>query len=1005
MKRFILICTLFASLFGQSQNIGINTTGAAPDASAILDIDSDGFAKAGLLIPRMSTAQRNSIPVPALSLLIFNTTLLRFEYFSGAGGWKAITGDLTLDDLYDAGGAGLGRTIVADAGAVQITGTDGLVSTGTTSLGAAAPSGSGTRMVWNPKKAALRAGQVIGNAWDDANVGLHSTAFGLNTTASGQLSFSAGSSSVASGSTSVAMGNGNTSSGAFSTSFGSTNTSSGTSSFSTGQGNEAPSFAEAVLGSFNTTYVPASTNSLNTLDRAFTVGIGSSTTVRKDGLVLLKNGNLGIGISTPGANLHVNSSTSSFSRFQLTNAVSGASSSDGLAITSISSFASIVNMETGSLVFGTSGLTRAVIGADGNFGIGIFSPVSDFHINNSSTVATARMTNSSSGHTANDGIEMTLNGTQATLINREISSFIIGTNNLTNQLVLSNTGRVGIGKTSPTSQLHMAKATQGEVAISIEEALPSGVIFSTTNTGTTGINVDVSSVPSWFGASSAATSFDGILWTGGLATANQVSDILDITFQFPAGALPAGAIVQGVSVTIVKRASDSNDIFDSQISLKSGGSVGVNKAALSSPWFTSMSSSTYGGSTDLWGLSITEATVNSGQLGMRIRYSRDFDLSSNAEQGFIDRVQATVFYTDPVNLTSSIWTAGSLGGEYRVNNQNNLSTAPEIAIGTDGVTSLKGLRISNGAANGNVLTSDGTGTATWQPNPGMQDLALNVNELSLSNSAAVIDLSPYAGWSLTGNSISSSSTQFIGTINSLALAFRTGNLQRMTISALGDVGIGTSLPNEKLHIQSIGTTFAKISSSSPLGGEVGIDFDVSGPSPVDWRMSNGGSFLKLESSSDNLATLTGRYQFNTASFLPLLNGSQTLGGSLNRWNTVFATNGVISTSDEREKSNIDNLNYGLAEVMMLRPVRFTWNTRPEEGEKLGLIAQELQKVLPETVRDWDWQEDELGNRTKVQADRLGVYYSDLIPVLIKAIQDQQKSILEIQQKIILLEQH
>jgi hypothetical protein len=685
---------------------------------------------------------------------------------------------------------------------------------------------------------------------------------------------------------------------------------------------------------------------------------------------------------------------------------------------------------------------------------------------------------------------MTLNGTQATLINREISSFIIGTNNLTNQLVLSNTGRVGIGKTSPTSQLHMAKATQGEVAISIEEALPSGVIFSATNTGTTGINVDVSSVTSWVGASNAATSFDGILWTGGLATANQVSDILDITFQFPAGALPTGAVVQGVTVTIVKRASDSNDIFDSQISLKSGGSVGVNKAALSSPWFTSMSSSTYGGSTDLWGLSITEATINSGQLGMRIRYSRDFDLSSNAEQGFIDRVQATVFYTDPSNLTSSIWTTGSLGGEYRVNNQNNLSTDPEIAIGTDGVTSLKGLRISDGAANGNVLTSDGTGTATWQPNPGMQDLALNVNELSLSNSASTVDLTPYAGWSFGGNSITGPSTQFIGTTSAQDLRIRTNNIEQMTLTAggflglntmtptrrfhiretstsstlgsmyieqttatgdaiihlgatsglhfnlgmdqdqsafkiatsstspssltsstlltlnsSGNLGLGTSSPNQKLHIQSAGTTFAKISSSSFGSGEAGIDFDVSGFFASDWRISLTTSALTFANSSDNLVTLTSRYQFQSGAFIPMAaTGTQNLGGSLNRWNTVFAANGVINTSDEREKSNIASLNYGLAEVMMLRPVRFTWNTRPEEGEKLGLIAQELQKVLPETVRDWDWKEDEQGNRTKVQADRLGVYYSDLIPVLIKAIQDQQKSIVELQEKVILLEQ-
>ncbi|MBK8339426.1 MAG: hypothetical protein IPK99_05190 [Flavobacteriales bacterium] len=96
---------------------------------------------------------------------------------NGTATWQTPSGaGTTLDGAYDFGGAGAGRTITADAGAVTIAGADGLVSTGTAGSGAIAPVGAGTRMVWNPNKSAFRVGSVSGTQWDDANIGAGSIA-------------------------------------------------------------------------------------------------------------------------------------------------------------------------------------------------------------------------------------------------------------------------------------------------------------------------------------------------------------------------------------------------------------------------------------------------------------------------------------------------------------------------------------------------------------------------------------------------------------------------------------------------------------------------------------------------------------------------------------------------------------------------------------------------------------------------------------------------------------
>lgn len=90
-KLLLIILLTFSfqllALDGLTQNVGINATGSLPDNSALLDLNS---SEKGLLVPRMTTIQRDAIPSPANSVLIFNTTTECFEaYHASTSSWVA----------------------------------------------------------------------------------------------------------------------------------------------------------------------------------------------------------------------------------------------------------------------------------------------------------------------------------------------------------------------------------------------------------------------------------------------------------------------------------------------------------------------------------------------------------------------------------------------------------------------------------------------------------------------------------------------------------------------------------------------------------------------------------------------------------------------------------------------------------------------------------------------------------------------------------------------------
>jgi hypothetical protein len=100
---------------------------------------------------------------------------------------------------------------------------------------------------------------------------------------------------------------------------------------------------------------------------------------------------------------------------------------------------------------------------------------------------------------------------------------------------------------------------------------------------------------------------------------------------------------------------------------------------------------------------------------------------------------------------------------------------------------------------------------------------------------------------------------------------------------------------------------------------------------------------------------------------------------------------ISSLSDKRDKTNIEDSDYGLDLVNSLKPVTFDWNMRDgaKVGQKdLGFIAQDLQELDDENL-----QLVYSNNPEKLEAS-----YGRLIPVLVKAIQDLSAKVTALENK-------
>lgn len=500
VRRIVLSTLLLTSLTAAAQNVGINANGAAPDPSALLDIDATALpanAKGGLLIPRLTTTERNAIAAPVHSLLIFNHTEDRFEYFDASFGlWRPLLSDragwsLTGNDGTNVFDHYLGTSDPAPFSIrtdgqerIRISEQGAVIFAGGTATTASGHDFNGNRVVWTPGNGAFRAGRVTLGGYGALGAG----------------SFAAGTDNTATGENSVALGQGNESRAPNATTIGRQNDVDGTGATAIGRGHYIDGPDGMALGTGN------SVNAANAIalgneawvqaDRAIAIGTDPHVSV-EDGIGIGREHDLRQGTGTIGVGTRISSSGASNS-FAFGSDIDLSSHSNSLMIGFGDPFGPFTKlMPPGPNIVGIGNggrkptfVVTGFFGGDtrtGHVGIGTVTPNAKLHVmeDNDSHDDDLFQVSSASGGTVlvaqrdrTVGINQTAPGAHLHVtgdFTGGMPMFLADGVNMDPTLIVTSAHAVGIGTSAPLAGLHVRH--DGGVFVNNPDQLNAGGIL------------------------------------------------------------------------------------------------------------------------------------------------------------------------------------------------------------------------------------------------------------------------------------------------------------------------------------------------------------------------------------------------------------------------------------------------------------------------------------------------------------------------------------------------
>ena len=427
-----------------------------------------------------------------------------------------------------------------------------------------------------------------------------------------------------------------------------------------------------------------------------------------------------------------------------------------------------------------------------------------------------------------------------------------------------------------------------------------------------------------------------------------------------------------------------------------------------------------------------------------------------SDAGVIKRMDISVLEIAATQITASGTLPALNGSNLTALNGTQVTsgTLPADRIADDSIVEAK-LDISNGPQNGYYLQTDGSGTLTWAAVSGGVDTTGTPANNQIATFTDADTLQGEA--SLTFDNAALNFTRNHAGNNSINLTNSTANASASTRLTIQNTGSGAGDPTllfgvdsqswlmgidnddaDKFKIAATGGNFPTndciaIDTSGRVG--IGLSTVTSGSKLYVQKGNavNGGgvphsraAFVVEHSDEVSISLVSPNDRSSFFEFCSNSSGGpgyiQYVHGSLNNF-YVFAAgaenfriygngnimNGAGTTtfhtgSDARIKENIVESAYGLAEVMQLRSVKFNfapWHSPDYHPTRIGLIAQEVESILPELVgteegpHEYIGYDAEIGDVREVHEPLSGLKSIDdqqMISVLIKAIQELNEKV-------------
>jgi hypothetical protein len=343
-----------------------------------------------------------------------------------------------------------------------------------------------------------------------------------------------------------------------------------------------------------------------------------------------------------------------------------------------------------------------------------------------------------------------------------------------------------------------------------------------------------------------------------------------------------------------------------------------------------------------------------GNASIGTQYSGDANFMHNAYESFpgtfryISNGTALRYQLD-INNNAHKWyvaPSGTAGDTISFTQAMTLDASGNLGVGT--TSPVGALQVLRASANPTVNVTRTTSSATTLG----EALYLRLND---SNGQSGMRTEIGMGYGIPGTQTYTPAV--IGYVQTIGTANTYGDLYFATRGVTTDTA-----PTERARITS--------------GGDLLVGTtDNSGTAGNGFKLLNSGTNATIVTDQTTNAGLTTYHLYST--------GAAAYRFYVGAGGTVYATNTTISAiSDQRFKENIQDLDVGLDKIMALKPRKFDWKAgkgKDIKGDR-GFIAQEFEQVFPDLIDEWKDPAPEGEEPYKsVRAD--------LIPVLVKAIQE------------------